>query len=328
MKQFITFVAASLLSASAYGQLAIKDDGLTIVSGTTFYVAGLILTPSSDLTITNDTLRVSTSPATGANGAESILKSFQLTKPFTYSGVLSIKYSSDELNGNTPAAMNIAIGTDGRYQPVAGSSQTMEGGDYVVSYTLSNANANSFTATSANVVLPINWSSFKASAVTNCSVLVQWNGDPSPATSVVVERSANARVWQPISGSINRSQGDNYSFVDVQPLEGANFYRLVEYSADQRKTYSSIVRVDNVCKMNTLFSVAPNPVANEMTVKLSGDIKPDSRVTIADVNGKVLQSHLVTATQFTLQLQQLPAGIYLVTYADDVRKETIKVVRY
>ena len=154
MKKIIyTIIAILLLTTGASAiqpssLLSVGSSGFSIKSGTVFSVKGLVLTPSADVTITNNSIRFSGTAITNSSD-QSINRVYTFTSPqSSYSGLVGIRYGVGELNGNTESALQIAYNplSSGGSFVVSSGSNTGGAGSYYVSNTLSSVNLGVVTA--------------------------------------------------------------------------------------------------------------------------------------------------------------------------------------
>jgi hypothetical protein len=73
------------------------------------------------------------------------------------------------------------------------------------------------------------------------------------------------------------------------------------------------------------ISAYPNPVRGELTIQISGNSSNNGQLVVTDIAGKVITTAAVTGTSVTLDLNNVPAGLYLVRYTDSVNTRTLKV---
>ncbi len=152
-KTIYTIITVLLLATGAWAApqpslLSVGSSGFTIKSGTVFSVKGLVLSPSADVTITNNSINFSGTAVT--NGSDqSISQAYTFASPLSsYSGLVGIQYSVGELNGNTESDLQIAYNplSSGGSFVVSSSSNTGSAGSYYVSNTLNSANLGVVTA--------------------------------------------------------------------------------------------------------------------------------------------------------------------------------------
>jgi hypothetical protein len=125
-----------------------------------------------------------------------------------------------------------------------------------------------------------------------------------------IERSSNGSNYEEIGlvkGAGNSSALLSYTFTDVQPLAGQNYYRLKQVDVDGTASYSEIKNI-NLLHSNDA-SLYPNPVENQLTI-----VAPlIESIEINDVLGRVvLQQKNLSLPELTLDLDALPGGLYWV----------------
>jgi hypothetical protein len=107
-----------------------------------------------------------------------------------------------------------------------------------------------------STALPIELTSFNATAINNNSVLVTWTtATETNNDHFVIERTLDGINFDSISytqGAGTSSQQHAYSFTDAEPYSGTSYYRLKQVDINSLFSYSSIVAVE-------IGSVYPNP---------------------------------------------------------------------
>ncbi len=81
---------------------------------------------------------------------------------------------------------------------------------------------------------------------------------------------------------------------------------------------------ENVCEFNA--SILPNPVSQQLTVVLSGNVVPDNYL-ITDCMGKVISKGMVNSQEFSTDVSELPAGVYFLHLADKVNREIYRLIK-
>ncbi len=132
----------------------------------------------------------------------------------------------------------------------------------------------------------------------------------------VIERSDNGVDFTAI-GNVSAAGQSNgriqYSFSDVAPIIGKNYYRLRMTDANNHTEYSAIKMLINE-KRDELF-VYPNPVKEKMNLVFNADKAGEVQLSLCDVNGTVLYNHIILATKgynnTTVDIGTLPQGYYI-----------------
>jgi hypothetical protein len=106
-----------------------------------------------------------------------------------------------------------------------------------------------------------------------------------------VEHSTDGRLWKETGFVASAAQDGNsneklsYLFIDENPANGVNYYRLKQTDMDNKFTYSETRKV--IFTEGNTISVYPNPAASTINVKVAEWSKV-AEVSIMDVNGKVM----------------------------------------
>ena len=277
--------------------------------------------PAGILTFTN---------ASGADDSNYVLDRFwqinaqgYTTKPtltnllFTY---LDVEHS---VAGNSIAENNLKAQ---RY-----NSNSNQWGDYAPAGTL---NAASNTVTIASVAttnlfqwwtlvdlakaLPIELISFLATP-TGQTVKVDW----ATATEInndyfTIQRSANGMEFEAIA-KVDAALPDKiiqkYSHVDLNPLSGRSYYRLMQTDLDGAYSISNIRKVEMGNEAIVLISVFPNPTINkEFSLNFNHSLEDPAVVTVYDLYGKMVYNATVGqgVRTYNVKLDSAPKGVYMV----------------
>ena len=109
------------------------------------------------------------------------------------------------------------------------------------------------------------------------------------------------------SGAIN-----HYSFIDIAPLKGNNYYKLVQEDYDGVKSELGIKTL-NFKLDNALVTAFPNPTHDKVTVEFESNTY--QTLTLSSAIGKILQRVVINVNddQVSFNLSQYPKGVYLAT---------------
>lgn len=163
-------------------------------------------------------------------------------------------------------------------------------------------------------ILPVSLISFKGEYLkSNNSVSLKWLTSTEINTKEFhIERSADGRNYNKIGtvAAIGNSTNINqYSFNDVQPGNGNNFYRLRIIDLDNTSDLSRIVKI-NLSQLYT-FTVSPNPAKDKIHISLSSG-EHVFKLEIIDMNGRIVKSSVVTNQNNLIFVNRLNKGLYLV----------------
>lgn len=120
-------------------------------------------------------------------------------------------------------------------------------------------------------LLPVNLVNFIATKV-DTAVRLNWvTASEQNNAYFQVERSIDGISFTTLGtvrGNGNTSTLSNYSFYDLNPAQGVNFYRLKQVDFDGQSTFSRVASVDFGGPIENDFTVFPNPVEDHFTIRL------------------------------------------------------------
>ncbi|MFZ9847460.1 MAG: T9SS type A sorting domain-containing protein, partial [Flavobacteriales bacterium] len=128
-----------------------------------------------------------------------------------------------------------------------------------------------------------------------------------------VERSSDGVHFEVI-GIVDAAGNSNsmiqYFYVDENPLEGNNYYRLKENDTDGQGTYFKTVVVNYSEGSNMVISLYPNPAVEEVTVFLREN--NNQKIIICDATGKTIQEMKSNSSSLKINTSNLAEGIYYI----------------
>ena len=169
--------------------------------------------------------------------------------------------------------------------------------------------------------LPVKLESYTAKTTDGKTVSIEWttaNGINSDY--FVIQRSYDGKYFEPIGNVASFSNGNldaNYRFIDNNPVQGNNYYRLVEVDKDGKTTYYEVklISIKGNSELQS-FSLFPNPLHQSLlNVQLSTMLNGNADIQIINSHGQIVyhKSNKFIGTGFSLSLpQSLSAGIYTV----------------
>ncbi len=167
--------------------------------------------------------------------------------------------------------------------------------------------------------LPVSIIDAKAYQQNNVNI-VDWTTSGEATENVVkyeVERSATSTSFITIGtvASLNNAGNSSYTFTDVAPLTGDNYYRIKIVTANGNIKYSQVMVVR--AKNNLSITVYPNPVfkGGNITVQLSGVSSGMYQVELYNIQGQQVLvkpiQHNGGSASYNMQLNTtLAAGTY------------------
>lgn len=179
-------------------------------------------------------------------------------------------------------------------------------------------------------ILPVNFTFIKA-AEKGGQVQVDFGvGTEQDITEYVVERSADGRLYSSI-GSIPASRRSSYSFADIKPIAGTNFYRIRAVEINGSGRYSTVANI-NLSKAGKGIGVYPSIVRNnQFTLQITNLPAGSYRMNIHSTVGQLVLSRTINhAGGSSTQTVNLPAstqkGAYRVKLAGDAETAVTTIV--
>jgi len=127
-----------------------------------------------------------------------------------------------------------------------------------------------------------------------------------------------------VDGAGNSSVKLNYSIIDKMPINGFNYYRLVQTDYDGVVEYFKPIQVDFSKQINGF--VYPNPTKNNFTLTLDDKININE-ISIFNMLGQNITSIIyiepLSRNEFSIDLSSLPLGSYFVK----VGSQTYKIIK-
>lgn len=168
-------------------------------------------------------------------------------------------------------------------------------------------------------VLPVTVLSFDAKRNGGVNILNWRTSQELNSNKFIIERSTDggrnyASIGEVAAAGISNTER-SYRFTDNSPVKGFNYYRLRIVDLDNTFKYSAIRNVRNLGTADLSF--APNPVQQQMNVKLEADKADKAVVTITDMSGKQMYNNKLNVTAGTnniiIETGKLAQGTYIIT---------------
>jgi len=174
--------------------------------------------------------------------------------------------------------------------------------------------------------LPVVLSNFTTKADGNYAFLQWQTVAETNNKGFVIYRSGDDGNSVKIGEVDGKGTASAYSFTDKAPLNGNNYYKLVQVDKDG-KTAELGVKAVTFSFAQPQLNVFPNPVTNMLTVNFETGYFNVAE--LIELNGKVLKAVKLklTDTQCSFDLSDLPTGIYFVRLVGDSKVAYEKVIK-
>lgn len=190
--------------------------------------------------------------------------------------------------------------------------------------TASDASGNNYTAqlgstididdndptwVSCATVLATSLTQFTATGIKG-KVQLNWQtASETNAGYFEIERSTD-RIHFTTAGRVNASgssNGNNYSFIDISPAQGNNYYRLKQVDRSGSYNYSNIIFIQ--LSGNSAFKIYPTITANRLHITVT---QTPSTIIIYNTVGKPVKTISINNSDEDINVSKLPAGSYII----------------
>ncbi len=197
-------------------------------------------------------------------------------------------------------------------------------GNYNVTVRVTDSNGltdvQSYSVSVMACALPVTYTYFRAQPVAE-GILVAWQTSLEVNHDhFEVQRSANAIDFKTISSPINtpataQVNRNVYQYIDNAISESTLYYRLKQVDLSGAVNYSKIISVVSV-EESSVMDVSPNPVINQVDIRLRSTRIGPVQIDILDLTGKRWAVSTGNKSDLnyvqTLNTQGLPRGSYIV----------------
>jgi hypothetical protein len=307
----ILFIGLLLSAIETSAQLSIGSEGISIAAGSTFSTEGLTLVPQGVFQLSNNTIQKSATPVNIGGSVNSIANVIYATSPLSFTGTVRLYYQESELNGNPEAGLKLAYRSGSTWN--SSNTSSVNTTNNYVEETVTSKSFDGLTASTYYSILPVSFVSFTARKQEDATVFLQWiTSSEYQNNHFAVERSSNGTHYVSL-GTVQASGNTNggaYSFVDVAPVQGLNYYRIKQVDNNGREQVYG-VRLVNNSRVNGSPVLYPNPVKNGFTVSLSAQPVKPLAYSIQNANGQVLQNGTITGNNQWIAIPNLLPGVYV-----------------
>jgi hypothetical protein len=159
--------------------------------------------------------------------------------------------------------------------------------------------------------LPVTLASFNV-ALNDNVVNITWTIDQQlNLNHFIVLRSGDGVSWTTVGKVAVQASSSNYSFTDLSPYHGLNYYRLQAVDNDGNYNLSEVKLVR--AAFNKGLVLGPNPASDHVSLTFGTDISTNVIVRLINQYGQVLQQKQLTnpvGTTISLPVSSYPQGIY------------------
>lgn len=188
-------------------------------------------------------------------------------------------------------------------------------------------------------IVPVQLSSFTVKSGTG-QVDISWITETEQNSDLFfIQRSSDGVNFMEIASVGSKAPSGNstsplhYSFVDRNPIQGINYYRLVQRDKDGSTYYSKIQSVNIKVAVNLArINIYPNPVSNTLKIQFNSTVTSAATLQILDITGRNLKTETfkLSAGENVLNMNvgELQKGNYLLKITlPGEKSRTLKFVK-
>ncbi len=193
-----------------------------------------------------------------------------------------------------------------------------------------NTSTNRFEIGMGAVPLSINLLSFNGEKQEQGNRLHWTTTKEASGDRFELQRSNDGKEFDALYNTAAKGAASDYNFIDMQPFNGNNFYRLKMSNAAGDFVYSRTVLINNTRMDAINYSLYPNPSAGPFTIVCSAPLPEAATVTVMDVQGRtVLNAQAAMGTEkLQLDCTTLAQGLYKVLITTDSgNKKILDLIR-
>ncbi|WP_157960737.1 phospholipase D-like domain-containing protein [Nubsella zeaxanthinifaciens] len=230
------------------------------------------------------------------------------------------------------AALQALAGGTKVYFRLYGWGATTSGGSFAFGRSATSTEATLDVSGVSYNVLPVQLNTFTAKAQNN-KVKVEWQtlSEKHNASFTLLRSAEAAKNYNQVyltSGQDTKSTLTTYQFDDLNPLNGANYYKLIQTDLDgNQQVYGPITAKVGLVAKNTITTFA---LANTVEVKVNFDQQASGQLALYNINGSRLTTanvQLHTGVNSFSIPANITAGVYLIkltTQADIIVNKFVK----
>lgn len=180
-------------------------------------------------------------------------------------------------------------------------------------------------------VLPVAFDYFKAEQKQPYTVRLEWATLlENNSLSFIIEKSTDQKIWNEIGSLAARGNTNSrtiYSYLDLQTVNGYNYYRLKQVDLNGQVVYSEIVRFNNQIRKN--LSVFPNPVTDIVQLYGKEQFNAGQTIQIIDATGKrVKMTTALNGNRLQIDFSGYTSGLYLLQLIENGKVvENLQIVK-
>jgi len=251
--------------------------------------------------------------------------------PLFGNGADNIAGTNDDEFNLKPGSLAIGVGDNALYENADGNSTNnslSQDKDLAGNPRLTGSNID-LGAFEAPATLPVTLLSFQIKKENNTAVLTWETASEKDNAGFEIFRATNDRNFisiARIAGKGTTNLKNSYTIYDRKPLNGINYYKLVQKDNDGKTEELGIKELNFSLDQDQVL-LYPNPVTTHAKVQFAANTYQS--ISLTEISGKILQHLFVnkTETEKAIAMDNIPTGIYLLKLQGDGKEATVKIIK-
>ncbi len=183
-------------------------------------------------------------------------------------------------------------------------------------------------------VLPVNLRGFNIKLTDDNEVLLAWQTAQELNNAGFEIQKADDKGTFKTIGLINgKGSNSEYTFIDVNPVTGTNYYRLKQIDIDGKSENSEIKSIDFFGKKSVSnLKIWPNPLkGNTLNVNYKSKSNTSATISIKDALGKEVMSQNAKLSagdnNLTINTSEITEGQYTIELNDGAKSEILRFLK-
>jgi hypothetical protein len=176
-----------------------------------------------------------------------------------------------------------------------------------------DATGTGVNPSAAQAALPVDFVRFKGS-LDDTKIALSWETVfESQNSHFEIQKSLDNRYWSEIGqvkGQGSSTENQEYLFVDKNPAQGLNYYRLKQVDFDGNYEYSNVISVDYRNGQST--KIFPNPIKDELNIQFDNELESAANIQIFNAAGVVVSSENLPefTKNYQINVNDIQPGLY------------------
>ncbi len=219
-------------------------------------------------------------------------------------------------------------------QPAYTYKDSVSPGKYPYLISLPRNSITVLKMTASTVALPLPLISFTATLLTNGYGQLIWQTNTNDNNSnFTIERSTDSVIWTTIGrvsadGTVTNK---SYRFNDSNPFALADkvFYRIVKTDAAGQIYTSSVKTLQKIVTSSLTIKLLNNPAKESANFTVSGIRYAALKINLLDSKGTIIKVYSEVASDglVTIDLKNIPSGVYFVQFISSVAQQVFKLIK-